>query len=260
MLKKYLSLFLLAGTLLTSLTGFAQISDAEAMNMAGLQRSLTQRMTKNYLMLGAEVRVDVAERQLQETIERFQASQQALQAYAPNAAIRASLNEVDSTWVGYRRLLEDKPQADRALAVLETSEQLLQQTQTVTDLMAEHHGAMGAMVNRAGWARVQTQRIAMLYMAKTWRVPAADLDAALDQSVQDFEGILKELETRGAPNEEIANAQRRARAHWSFTLKGIDLHASQEFVPTMVTVSTDSLFRQLNELTRLYAGLEAGDS
>ena len=58
----------------------------------------------------------------------------------------------------------------------------------------------------------------------------------------------------------VANTQRRARAHWGFTLKGIDLHASQDFVPTVITVSTDSLFRQLNELTRLYAGLQAKEA
>lgn len=93
-------------------------------------------------------------------------------------------------------------------------------------------------------------------MAKSWRVPAPNLDAKLDKAVSDFETILKELEARGTPNEEIANTQRRARAHWGFTLKGIDLHNTQSSVPT---VSADSLFRQLNELTRLYAGLQADE-
>ena len=260
MLKKYLTLILLACSILVSTPGLAQLSDSEAMNMAGLQRSLGQRMAKNYLMIGADVRVDTAQRQLQETIQRFDASHKALGEYAPNAEIKAALAQVGATWANYRQQVEAKPDAAKAVQVLATSEQLLQQTQTVTDLMAKHVGPMGATVNRSGWARVQTQRIAMLYMAKSWRVQAPDLDAKLDKSVHDFETILKELEAGGTPNEEIANAQRRARAHWGFTLKGIDLHASQDFVPTVITVSTDSLFRQLNELTRLYAGLKASES
>ena len=64
MLKKYLTLLLLACTALVSVPSLAQLSDSEAMNMTGLQRSLTQRMAKNYLMLGADVRVDAAQRQL----------------------------------------------------------------------------------------------------------------------------------------------------------------------------------------------------
>jgi hypothetical protein len=33
----------------------------------------------------------------------------------------------------------------------------------------------------------------------------------------------------------------------------------RRFAVTVITVSTDSLFRQLNELTRLYAGLQADE-
>ena len=43
MLKKYLTLLLLACTALVSVPSLAQLSDSEAMNMAGLQRSLGQR-------------------------------------------------------------------------------------------------------------------------------------------------------------------------------------------------------------------------
>ncbi|MGG2398557.1 type IV pili methyl-accepting chemotaxis transducer N-terminal domain-containing protein [Pseudomonas sp. SH1-B] len=260
MLKKYLTFILLACTALVSVPSLAQLTDSEAMNMAGLQRSLGQRMAKNYLMLGSDVRVDMAQRQLQETIQRFDASHKALSEYAPNAEIKAALAQVGATWATYRQQVEAKPDQTGAVRVLAASEQLLQQTQTVTDLLAKHVGAMGATVNRSGWARVQTQRIAMLYMAKSWHVQVPDLDAKLDKSVSDFETILKELEGAGTPNEEIAAAQRRARAHWGFTLKGIDLHAEQDFVPTVITVSTDSLFRQLNELTRLYAGLKAKEA
>jgi hypothetical protein len=259
-LKKYLPLILLACSMLVSTPGLAQLSDSEAMNMAGLQRSLGQRMAKDYLMIGADVRVDTAQRQLQETVQRFDASHKALSEYAPNAEIKAALAQVGATWANYRQQVEAKPDPAKAAQVLANAETLLQQTQAVTDAMAKHLGEMGATVNRSGWARVQTQRIAMLYMAKSWNVQSPDLDAKLDTAVNDFETILKELEARGTPNDEIANAQRRARAHWGFTLKGIDLHAKQDFVPTVITVSTDSLFRQLNELTRLYAGLKARES
>ena len=259
-LKKYLILVVLGVSALINAPAWAQITDSEAMNMAGLQRSLGQRMAKNYLMLGADVRVDAAQRQLQETVERFDAGQKALNAYAPNPEIKAALAKVDATWVVYRQQVEAKPEHAKAAALMATCETLLQQTQTVTDEMAKHLGQMGATVNRSGWARVQTQRIAMLYMVKAWRVDMPNVDAKMDKAVSDFETILTELEARGTPNEEIAAAQRRARAHWGFTLKGIDLHNTQSAVPTVITVSTDSLFRQLNELTRLYAGLKAAES
>lgn len=109
-LKKYLSIFLLACSTLVSMPSLAQLSDSEAMNMAGLQRSLSQRMVKNYLMLGADVRVDAAQRQLQETVERFDASQKALAGYAPTAEIKAALAKVDATWAVHRQRVEAKPE------------------------------------------------------------------------------------------------------------------------------------------------------
>ena len=131
-MKKYLTLILLACTALVSMPGLAQLSDSEAMNMAGLQRSLTQRMAKNYLMIGADVRVDAAQRQLKETVERFDASQKALAGYAPTAEIKAALAKVDATWAVHRQQIEAKPEQAKAAQMLATSEELLQQAQNVS--------------------------------------------------------------------------------------------------------------------------------
>lgn len=256
MLKKSLSALLILAALLLSAPAAAQLTVGEAMNMTGLQRSLVQRMTKNYLMIGADVRVEAATRQLQESVTQFDAAYKALSDYASTAEMRAKLNEIGQIWTPFKQQVSAQPEQAQAAAMLANSERLLQESQALTDLMAAQAGSMGKVVNRSGWARVQSQRIAMLYMAKTWQVQAPDLDAKLDTAVADFDGILKELEANPAPNEQIATALRRVRANWAFTLKGIDLHAANAFVPTSITVSTDSLFRHMNELTRLYAGLQ----
>lgn len=255
MLKHYLSaLFLIAAALLAT-PASAQLAPGEAMNMTGLQRSLVQRMTKNYLMIGAQVRPDAAARQLQETVMQFDSAQQALSAYASSTESQAKLNEIGAAWSHFREQVTAVPSQTQAISLLADSEQLLQLSQQLTELIASQAGEMGTIVNRSGWARVQSQRIAMLYMAKAWQVQAPELDARLDAAVQELEGVLAELEARGAANDEIATALRRARANWAFTLKGIDLHGESNFVPTSITVSTDTLFRHMNELTRLYAGL-----
>lgn len=257
MLKNYLCALLMLATSLVSLPGWAQLTPAEAMNMAGLQRSLGQRLAKNYLMIGSDVRTDVATAQMQETLTQFDKSHAALTEFAPTPELRAALVKVGETWLVYRPQITAVPTKEQAVAMLATSEIMLEQCQAVTDLMAKQAGATGDIVNRSGWERVMSQRIAMLYLAEAWAVPAPDLAPRLNKSVADFERILKELEASGTPNDEIAASLRKARAQWAFTLKGIDLQASKNFVPTVIVTSTDSLFRQMNELTRLYAGLPA---
>lgn len=256
MLKKSLSALLVLAALLFSVPAAAQLAVGEAMNMTGLQRSLVQRMTKNYLMIGADVRVDTAARQLQESVTQFDTAYKTLSSYATTPEMKSKLGEIGEIWTPFKQQVTAKPDQAQAAVMLANSERLLQESQALTDLMAAQVGSMGKVVNRSGWARVQSQRIAMLYMAKAWQVQAPDLDSKLDKAVADFDGILKELEATPAQNEQIATSLRRVRANWAFTLKGIDLHASNAFVPTSITVSTDSLFRHMNELTRLYAGLQ----
>ncbi|NVJ10955.1 hypothetical protein HUW63_37915 [Myxococcus sp. AM001] len=123
----------------------------------------------------------------------------------------------------------------------------------MVDLFEKHNGdAASHAINRSGWNRVLTQRTAMFYMARAWGVSAPNLDADFNASVQEFSVIMQELQANKAPNTEIADALRKTDAKWQFTSRAF---SSKDFVPTIVAVNADSMFRQLNEMTRLYAGL-----
>lgn len=59
---------------LSSLPAWATLSNAQALNLAGQQRMLSQRIAKSYLMLGSQVRPDVANRQLDQSLATFEAT------------------------------------------------------------------------------------------------------------------------------------------------------------------------------------------
>ncbi|WP_462379662.1 type IV pili methyl-accepting chemotaxis transducer N-terminal domain-containing protein [Pseudomonas sp. Marseille-QA0892] len=243
---------LLVGLSLVACVCRADMAPLEAMNMAGLQRTLGQILAKDYMMIGSDVKADVATRQRQETLALFEDHHRKLVAYAPNDAIRAALNEVGTTWQTYRGQVMGAPTKTGAVQVFTTAETLVKQCQHVTDLFEQHNGdAASHSINRSGWNRVLTQRIALLYIARAWGVQAP-LDDAFDASVKEFGGILAELQAEGAPNDAIAKSLRKTEARWMFVSEAF---SAKEFMPNIVAVNADSLFRQLNELTRLYAGL-----
>ena len=244
---------LLLGCSLLSATCWADMAPLEAMNMAGLQRTLGQIVAKNYLMIGSGVKVDEAIRQRADSIALFEAHHADLVAAAPNDAIRTALKEVERTWSDYRVLVAGTPDKAKATAVLAKAEELVRQTQHVTDLFETHNGDDAShAINRSGWNRVLTQRTAMFYMARAWEVEDPTLDAQFEASIQEFDVVMNELQAAGAPNEEVAEALRKTDARWRFANRAF---ASKEFVPTIVAVNAESMFRQLNEMTRLYAGL-----
>jgi hypothetical protein len=251
-IKNAMRALLLASSLL-SLSCWAQLAPLEVMNMAGLQRSLGQIVAKDYLMIGSGVKVDDALKQRTDSMALFEDHHAQLKTYAPNDGTRAALAEVERIWAEYRVLVAGTPDKAQAPAVLAKAEELVKQCQVVTDLFEQHNGdAASHAINRSGWNRVLTQRTAMFYMARAWGVEAPGLDESFEASVKEFGLIMQELQAAGAPNAEIADALRKTDARWQFASKAF---ASKEFVPTIVAVNAESLFRQLNEMTRLYAGL-----
>jgi len=245
---------LVLGLGLVSFASWAEMAPLEAMNMAGLQRSLGQIMAKDYMMIGSDVKVDDATKQLNTSVARFEDHHAKLKAHPTNSEVQAALAQVEVIWMAYRPMVTATPDKAQAPAVLAKAEELVKQTQHVTDLFEKHNGdAASHSINRSGWNRVLTQRTAMFYMARAWGVQAPNLDANFEASVQEFDQIMKELQAAGAPNQEIAAALRKTDARWQFATKAF---ASKEFVPTIVAVNAESMFRQLNEMTRLYAGLK----
>ena len=252
LIKKSLRALLLGCSLLSA-TCWAEMAPLEVMNMAGLQRSLGQIVAKDYLMIGAGVKVDEATEQRAASLALFEDHHAQLKAAAPNDAIRVALKEVENTWADYHALAASAPDKAQAPVVLAKAEELVRQTQQVTDLFEQHIGdAASHSINRSGWNRVLTQRTAMFYMARAWGVQDPDLEKEFAASVEEFGVIMNELQAADAPNAEIAEALRKTDARWKFASKAF---TSKQFVPTIVAVNAESMFRQLNEMTRLYAGL-----
>lgn len=252
MIKKTIRVLLLGCSLLST-TCWAEMAPLELMNMAGLQRTLGQIVAKNYLMIGSGVKVDEASKQFASSLALFEDHHATLKAAAPNDAIRTALAQVERTWTDYRTLVGETPQKSQAPAVLAKAEELVRQTQEVTDLFEQHNGDEAShAINRSGWNRVLTQRTAMFYMARAWGVDDSTLDERFSASVKEFGVVMAELQAAGAPNAEIAEALRKTDARWKFASKAF---SSKDFVPTIVAVNAESMFRQLNEMTRLYAGL-----
>ncbi|ARU87401.1 type IV pili methyl-accepting chemotaxis transducer N-terminal domain-containing protein [Pseudomonas sp. M30-35] len=252
-MKGFMRALLLGCSLFISCASWAQMATLEAMNMAGLQRSLGQIIAKDYLMIGSDVKVESATRQREESIALFEKHHQQLKDYAPTDEIRASLAQVEAIWVEYKPFITAQPDKAQAALVLATAEKLVQECQQMVDLLEKHNGdAASHAINRSGWNRVLTQRTAMFYMARVWGVDAPNLDADFNASVQEFGAIMQELQASKAPNPEIAEALRKTDAKWQFASKAL---SSKDFVPTIVAINADSMFRQLNEMTRLYAGL-----
>ncbi|MEO4047396.1 type IV pili methyl-accepting chemotaxis transducer N-terminal domain-containing protein [Pseudomonas sp. CAU 1711] len=251
MLKRLVTLALACALLCPP--ALAAIGDAEAMNLSGMQRMLSQRIAKSYLMIGAEVRSELAIEQLDQSVARFESNYQALAEYAPTPQIEAALAQVGQSWQHYRELALSRPTRERAVELLRLSDRLLAQSEDLVRRIEAHTGSADArLVNRSGRQRMLSQRIAKLYLALSWRLPVEGLEQQLQQATEEFEAALRELQGARQNTAQIATALHRVEAQWRFARAGFRLSADAQYVPTVIATTTETLLWQMHELTGAY--------
>ena len=87
----------------------------EAINKAGRQRMLSQRMAKSYCAAGQGVLPEMAAETLAASMALFERQLTELKAFAPTAEIKRSYAELEGAWGDYRIVLaSSKPTRERA--------------------------------------------------------------------------------------------------------------------------------------------------
>jgi hypothetical protein len=249
---------LLVLTTLVSLPCAASLNDAQAINVSGMQRMLSMRIAKNYLMLGSQIRPDIANQQLDHSLALFEDNQQALSSYAPSAEIKTALAQDAQLWQRYRSLALSPPTPASAGELLTLAEQLLAQCEQTVELIAQHSGPAGnQLINRSGRQRMLSQRIAMLYIALSWHLPQANLRDNFNRSVSEFDQALSSLQQAPENSRKITALLAKAQAQWQFSRSGFQLSEQDRYVPTLISTTSETLLQQMHSLTQAYTELLA---
>lgn len=234
-------------------------SDAEAVNKAGRQRMLSQRIAMSYFMIGLNANAAEAQQRLDGAVAEFHANLTELRDYARDPAVQAALDKEARVWGSYSALAVARPNPKQGLRVLEQSDTLLAACEEVVQKLGVRPGAGAArLVAVSGRQRMLSQKLGKYYLAMAWKLPAAGLEASFNQTLQDFDGNLRQLRTNTDNTPAIHAALERVQADWGLSKSVFTRYQEGRFAPLIVVTTAESILKQMDAVTALYVAQAAG--
>ena len=241
--------------LATSVSAIEITSPTHAVDIAGKQRMFTQRMLKDYAMVGMENTFGKPGEDLKKISGDFQDHMESLAAYTKSDEVKKSIEKVETLWTPLKQTLSEAPSKEKVEKLQVDLDDLLKAADETTKLFAKESGtASGETVNKAGRQRMLSQRMASLYMLKVWAVEVPQFKTKLEDAMKLFKTSLAELEKSSLNTDEIKTLL--AKVKRSFMFFEIMSKSKSKFVPTLIYKKSNDILANMNSATQKYVALE----
>jgi nitrate/nitrite-specific signal transduction histidine kinase len=264
-IRKFLATFIFAclAVLLSgaSNNAMAEINDLNsAINKAGRQRMLSQRMAKAYLQIGQNIDLQRSKKILESSIAMFDHQLVELKNYAPTPETKNTYAKLEIEWLAYKDvLIGAAPSREGAKKVMEMGDNVLQLSHDGTlQLVNLSKSESGPLVSVAGRQRMLSQRLAKFYQAINWGVAPANAVAELDKTRKSFENGMKVLSGAPATTQVIKGELELARQQWMFFANALENKGGDKAVnATTVATTSERLLDSMDRITTLYERMNA---
>ncbi len=231
--------------------GIDTISDA--VNKAGQQRMITQRMLKDYVLIGMNNIYGDPKKDLPEMIKLFDTNLNALKKFIKDKPSIESLTAVSTLWEPLKKTLKETPSKDKAVKLQEDLELLLKATNKSTELIAKSSGQSSlAIVNTAGRQRMLSQRMASLYMLKVWDITDPKFEEKLNRTMDEFSKAHEILLASKLNTDEINIVLEKTGMAFMFFEMSRESQ-SKRYVPSLINKSATKILTNMNTATQLYS-------
>lgn len=228
---------------------------AAAVNIAGRQRMLSQRIVKAYCEVGLDVLPVRAGHDLKEAVALFDQQLGYLQRLDVNEETRNALVRVSKLWFEFKPLAMGTVSRDNAGPLQALSEELLNASQRVVELLEiQAGGPVARLVNIAGRQRMLSQRLAKLYMLYSWGFQDPQINDQIKVANKQFSDALDVLIAAPENTDEILRELNAVDVLWMWFEISLELKDADSF-RLVVSESSGSILVSMDAITRMYESL-----
>ncbi|ETX00249.1 MAG: hypothetical protein ETSY2_39455 [Candidatus Entotheonella gemina] len=234
----------------------AQISSVpDAINKAGRQRMLTQRILRDYIQLGMEVRPDIAAKELPEAMSLFDSTLVDLKRFASDKAVASALADVERLWKPVKAVATTTPDRDKAEQLWLDTENLLIACNTLVQRLEDASDDPGNyLVNTAGLQRMLSQRAVVFHMMRAWGFSNPRYEKGFNETQSHFKLALEELIDHEQTSAEIRSKLEEVQKLFVRFEKGAQ-GGTNNFVLGMMANSAHKILNNLNDIVARYEAL-----
>ncbi len=228
----------------------------QAINIAGQQRMFTQRMLKDYSMVGMNNSFGDPDKDLKMIVGIFEENLKFLSEYTTNSDIKRKIKEENILWEPIKKRLEAKPKKSELNQFQDGIDELLSISNEITDLFVKESGqSQGETINLSGRQRMLSQRMASLYMLKVWGAEDSQFEVKMKESMDQFRTTLTKLKESSLNNSKIKKNLKKVER--SFMFFEIMNRSSTRFIPTLIYKKSNDILKDMNVITQEYVLVES---
>ena len=222
---------------------------------------LAERVTKSFALIGQKVLESRSRRQLDDSIKEFDIALKVLQVAAPTPEIRENYQLLEQLFDEFKGIKAKPANLENAKALAEQNEELVWIATKGAQLIQQHSkSARSDLIGTAGEMRTLTQRIAKLYLFRSWGIRSDVVANDLKKAETDYRTAIDRLLKAPQNTDQIKSELALAETQWLFLKQAIErLNANKTSITELEHVSKacDNILEVMERVTKLYEGVKA---
>jgi nitrate/nitrite-specific signal transduction histidine kinase len=230
---------------------------AKAINVAGRQRMLSQRMVKAWALIGLGNVSSQPASQLAQASEAFEANLATLAAVVEaNPSLLPAMQNLRERWAVLRDETSRESRREHAAEVLNAGEAALHAAESlvarITSLSAHDEARL---INVCGRQRMLSQRLVKAYAYLAWGLDSPAVMAQFVGSWNEMEAAMQELHSAPENTPVLTAVLADAQTQWGWLKSALSLYRENAFYPGIMDDAGENMLLAMDRATHLYEAL-----